>query len=215
MFYRLTNWFIKYDFFIGIGILMLFCWFLRVSIFKRYLGDIMKKKTELLLPFILMFSVILLDQITKLIVLKTGSEGEILFSMFGDFFRIVLVYNTGAAFSLGTNFSPVLHFISLKLLPLLLIVGFIVLYFRINFTKVERYLFCAILGGGFGNLIDRFFRSRGVVDFIDVKFYGIFGFERWPTFNIADSVVVVSLTTLILYHIFRKKDRASNEKNKS
>ena len=175
----------------------------------------MKSKTDLLLPFILMILVIFLDQLTKIAVLNTGSEGEILFSMFGDFFRIVLVYNTGAAFSLGTNFSPVLHFISLKLLPLLLIVGFIILYFKANFTKVERYLFCAILGGGIGNLIDRFFRSNGVIDFIDVKFYGIFGFERWPTFNIADSVVVVSLTTFIVYSIFRKRDRTLYEKNKS
>ena len=38
-----------------------------------------------------------------------------------------------------------------------------------------------IVGGGLGNLVDRFFRKEGVVDFIDVKFYGLFGLERWPT----------------------------------
>ena len=38
----------------------------------------------------------------------------------------------------------------------------------------------------------RIFRfDEGVVDFISVKFYGIFGLERWPTFNISDSCVVV------------------------
>jgi signal peptidase II len=30
-----------------------------------------------------------------------------------------------------------------------------------------------------------------VVDFIDVKFFGLFGLERWPTFNLADSTLVV------------------------
>ena len=48
-----------------------------------------------------------------------------------------------------------------------------------------------ILGGGIGNIIDRIFRPEGVVDFISVKFYGILGFDRWPTFNIADASVVV------------------------
>ena len=55
-----------------------------------------------------------------------------------------------------------------------------------------------IVGGGFGNLIDRCFRTEGVVDFIDVKFYGIFGMERWPTFNIADAAVVVCGILLII-----------------
>jgi len=40
-------------------------------------------------------------------------------------------------------------------------------------------------------LLDRFFRAEGVVDFIDVKFFGLFGLERWPTFNVADSAIVV------------------------
>ena len=57
---------------------------------------------------------------------------------------------------------------------------------------------CGIVGGGIGNLIDRFFRPEGVVDFIDVKFYGLFGMERWPTFNVADSAVVVCGILLII-----------------
>jgi signal peptidase II len=59
-----------------------------------------------------------------------------------------------------------------------------------------------IIGGGFGNLIDRFFRPDGVVDFIDVKFYGLFGLERWPTFNVADSAVVVCGSLLFISMLF-------------
>lgn len=55
-----------------------------------------------------------------------------------------------------------------------------------------------ILGGGVGNIIDRIFRPLGVVDFIDVRFYGLFGLERWPTFNIADSAIVVGGILLII-----------------
>ena len=163
-----------------------------------------QRERAVFLPFILTFLVILADQVSKLLVLKLASDGGVITSFFGDFLRIVLVYNTGAAFSLGNNFAPVLHFIVLKLLPLVVIIGFIPLYFKADFTLFERYILASILGGGIGNLIDRFFRTKGVVDFIDVKFYGLFGLDRWPTFNIADSVVVFSLALLILNYLFKK-----------
>ena len=56
-----------------------------------------------------------------------------------------------------------------------------------------------------GNIIDRIFRPEGVVDFISAKFYGILGFERWPTFNAADSSVVVCGIILVVTLFFAKK----------
>ena len=75
------------------------------------------------------------------------------------------------------------------------------LYFRSNdFTLLQRWGICGIVGGGFGNLIDRFFRAEGVIDFIDVKFFGILGYDRWPTFNVADmSVVICGILLLISF----------------
>ena len=175
----------------------------------------MKKKIELFLPFILTAVVIILDQLTKMLIVNIADGNIVITSLFGDFIRIILVYNTGAAFSFGVNFAPVLHFILLKILPLALIIGFLPIYFRVNFTHIERWLIAAVIGGGIGNLIDRFFRSNGVVDFIDVKFYGLFGLERWPTFNVADSVVVVSFSILILYNFFKKNESAINEKSEN
>jgi signal peptidase II len=49
-----------------------------------------------------------------------------------------------------------------------------------------------------GNIFDRFFRPEGVVDFIDVKFFGLFGMERFPTFNVADSFVMVCAILLVI-----------------
>ena len=73
-----------------------------------------------------------------------------------------------------------------------------------------------IVGGGFGNLIDRFFRAEGVVDFIDVKFYGLFGMERWPTFNVADSAVVVcGLLLVISFIITSVKESKTSKEEKS
>ena len=84
-------------------------------------------------------------------------------------------------------------------MPLLVIIAVYVIYFRSNeFTKMQRWAICGILGGGIGNLIDRFFRPEGVVDFMDCYFFGIFGMERWPTFNVADSAVVVGGIVFVL-----------------
>jgi len=77
-------------------------------------------------------------------------------------------------------------------LPLIVFGIFIYYYFKEeDLTALQRYAFTGILGGGIGNIIDRVFRPEGVVDFISVKFYGLFGMAYFPTFNIADSMIVV------------------------
>lgn len=175
----------------------------------------MKIKKEILFPFTLTAFVILVDQITKIAIVAYAPASKMLASFFGDFLQIILVYNTGAAFSLGNSLSPILRFTFLKLLPLLVIVAFLPVYFKVEFSKFERWAICAILGGGVGNLIDRFFRVEGVVDFIDVKFYGLFGLQRWPTFNIADAAVVVAFASLIIYSFFKKGQGNISEKKKN
>ena len=101
------------------------------------------------------------------------------------------------------------------IIPLIVIVLVIVVYFRNDeFNSVQRWAICGIIGGGIGNIIDRFFRPSGVVDFIDVKFFGIFGLERWPTFNVADAAVVVCGIILIvsfLGTIFKEQKDSVNE----
>ena len=89
-------------------------------------------------------------------------------------------------------------------------------YFRSkDFTKLQRWTICGIVGGGFGNIIDRVFRPEGVVDFIDVKFFGIFGYERWPTFNFADAAVVVCGIILLISVICGMiREEKENRKNK-
>jgi len=70
-------------------------------------------------------------------------------------------------------------------------------------TKVGLAL---ILGGAVGNLIDRVFRGE-VVDFLDVYashaklsswLIGRFGTSHWPTFNVADSAIVIGAILLVL-----------------
>lgn len=173
----------------------------------------MEKKK--LLPFILTGLVILVDQITKAIIVALIPVYTVGANIFGDLLRIVHVANTGVAFSLGDSMPLAIRRILFAIIPLIVIILVIVVYFRNDeFNSVQRWSICGIIGGGIGNIIDRFFRAEGVVDFIDVKFFGIFGLERWPTFNVADAAVVVCGIILIvsfLITICKEKKDSANE----
>ena len=103
------------------------------------------------------------------------------------------------AFSLMDGLQAPWRGLLLVALPLVLVGAVLVFYLRSREPSLfQRWVLCGIVGGGLGNLIDRILRPQGVVDFISVKFYGLFGFERWPTFNIADSSVVVCAILLVI-----------------
>ncbi|MBR0487907.1 MAG: signal peptidase II [Treponema sp.] len=165
-----------------------------------------------LLPLILMALVIIADQITKYLIVKNIPLGSIGATFFGDFLRIIHVCNPGIAFSIGQGWSLMTRAFLFRAIPLVVIVIVMVVYFKNDeFTALQRWAITGIAGGGIGNLIDRFFRFEGVVDFIDVKFYGLFGMERWPTFNVADSAVVVCGILLVASFIFTIKDLKKDE----
>ena len=163
----------------------------------------MNEKTKAkLLPISLTLLIVLLDQFTKYLVVKNIPLYTIGKEFFGDFLRIVHVSNTGVAFSVGASWSENLRHILFCVLPVIVIVIVFIVYFRNDeWTKLQNWVIMGILGGGIGNLIVRIFRAEGVVDFIDVKFYGLFGLERWPTFNIADSAIIVCGAILIISFI--------------
>jgi signal peptidase II len=150
-----------------------------------------KKK---LLPFTLSAAILAADQATKaliaaLVPLYPSSRG---IDALGDFFRIIHARNPGIAFSIGRDLPAGLRGLLFSFLPLVMIVLVCVYYFRTkDLNRFQEWLLCGIVGGGLGNMIDRLFRPMGVIDFLDFKFYGLFGLERWPTFNVADSSVVV------------------------
>ena len=161
-----------------------------------------KELKSKILPITLAVVVIVLDQITKMLVVRHIPLYTIGTQFFGDFLRIIHVANTGVAFSVGASWSETARRFLFSLIPLVVIGIVIAIYFRNNtWTKLQRWSIMGIVGGGLGNLIDRFFRAEGVVDFIDVKFYGLFGLERWPTFNVADSAVVVCGILLVISFI--------------
>ena len=159
-----------------------------------------------LIPISLAVFVILADQITKALVVSNIPPYTIGAQFFGDFLRIIHVSNTGVAFSFGAGWAHSIRQIAFSLMPLVVVGIVISVYFRNKeFTQLQRWTIMGIVGGGIGNIIDRIFRAEGVVDFIDVKFYGLFGLQRWPTFNVADAAVVVCGVMLFVSFIISRK----------
>ena len=132
------------------------------------------------------FLVFLADYLTKFAAVKVLVDEPI--NLIGDFLKLELVFNTGAAFSLATSKT-----IFLSVLAMAAAAGIFFFASRIDSNRWALAL-GLVLGGIFGNLTDRIFRSPGglqgpVVDWISFSF--------WPTFNIADSGVVVGVMTIV------------------
>ena len=165
------------------------------------------KENRRFLPFVLTVALVVIDQISKALVMKYIPLNTIYKRFFGDFLYICHVRNTGAAFSLGAGSSVFLRVLVFVVLPaaLMAFMCYLIASKKSPLTNAQKWFVAGIAGGGIGTLIDRIFRfNEGVVDFISVKFYGIFGLERWPTFNISDSCVVVFVILFAISVIFTR-----------
>ncbi|GHU70009.1 lipoprotein signal peptidase [Spirochaetia bacterium] len=176
----------------------------------------MKLEKEKFLPFILTGLIILADQAVKSFIVKNWPrEGSFIKDVFNnDFLYIYHVRNKAIAFSLGQNLPDNVRPVLFVLAPLI-VLGFLVWYYlsSTEFSRLQRWAIAGILGGGLGNIIDRIFRPDGVVDFVSVKFYGFLGMERWPTFNIADSSVVVCCIIFLISILITPKKFEEGEQS--
>ena len=164
--------------------------------------------------FLLSAGLLLADQITKFLVVRNIPVYTVAWNLWGDFFRLIHVRNQGVAFSMGSGFPDFLRVILFIILPMIILSGVAVYLVRgKDLTEGQKWALAGIVGGGFGNQIDRIFRPEGVVDFLDFKFYGLFGLERWPTFNIADASLVVCSILLVL--LLFKQEFSLRKENKS
>lgn len=171
----------------------------------------MQIQREQLLPLALTLAVVVLDQLTKIAIVATVEpvyESGYVIELIGDFLRIIHARNPGIAFSIGRSLPDGVRMALFIVLPLFVLAGLSGYYFRTDeLTPVQRWAVAGIVGGGVGNLIDRVLRPEGVVDFIDVRIYGLFGMERWPTFNVADAAVVVCGILLITTVFFEQRKK--------
>ena len=125
-------------------------------------------------------TVLALDVTTKVIVVRALANRPPI-RLLDGFLTLLLLRNSGAAFSIGTSMTIVFTVIAAA-----------VIFYILRAARKLRSLPWAItlgllLGGATGNLSDRIFRSPGlfrgdVVDWIQLP--------HWPVFNLADSAIV-------------------------
>jgi signal peptidase II len=117
----------------------------------------------------------------------------LLSNQFKDTFMLIYVQNTGAAFSIGFNSDLInrIFFICITFLA----VFFIIYLLRHSQHRIQVIAFGFVLGGAFGNLIDRILYG-GVTDFFSVDFPD-FIMQRFPIFNVADSCIFIGVCLLI------------------
>ena len=141
--------------------------------------------------------VLVLDQITKLLVVQRFSLGERL-PLVPGWLDLTLVYNRGAAFSFlaAADGWQRWFFILVGAAAS----GFILwLLARHGTQRLFALALSLILGGAIGNVIDRVFRGQ-VVDFVLAHWQ-----DRWyfPAFNVADAAITVGAVLLILDELLR------------
>lgn len=145
----------------------------------------------------------IVDQVTKIVAVRELADGQSI-SLIANWFTLRLVFNPGAAFSLGTNFTVVLSVLSMVVFVLLVAV---VLW------RIRDWLAAVAVGlllfGVAGNLTDRIARPPGimlghVVDFISVRGFAVF--------NVADIGITCAAGLLIIWALRSDSDKRRAER---
>lgn len=129
--------------------------------------------------------VLLLDQLTKFMALwflKPITNIQIL----PNIFHLSFVENTGIAFGLFQGHPEILTL----LITVSVLCLFICARFFVNQPLSHKLAYSFILGGSFGNWVDRI-RFEHVIDFLD--------FRIWPVFNIADSFITMGVIFFVWF----------------
>jgi len=142
---------------------------------------------RLLSAVVFLLSLILVDQTIKYMIIATMDLGD--YVEIVPFFALYHVQNSGIAFSMLSSFSD-WGLIGLTVAVIIFIAS---LWWKI---KEEAFLnhcgYLLVLGGAFGNLIDRL-RFHYVVDYILI-FYQDWSFA---VFNLADSFITIGAVLII------------------
>jgi signal peptidase II len=131
----------------------------------------------------------LADLVSKAMIVASIPVGDSV-NVVGDVLQLWHAQNAGAAFSLLQGGQLLFLVVSIVALGM-------IVYFHRAFLGHSRWLqviLGLILGGTLGNLTDRL-RQGYVTDFVSVGF----GDTRFPTFNVADSAIVVGIGLLVIY----------------
>jgi signal peptidase II len=146
------------------------------------------------LPYLLMMAaIVLLDQGTKALVVRLIALHEYV-PLVDGLLSLSHVRNRGAAFGFLSDWDVPYQSVLLSVLSLGALAAILLYFLRLPATaRLPRLSLALVLGGAFGNLIDRL-RLGYVVDFVHVYWRR----HQWPDFNVADSAITIGVTLLVL-----------------
>ena len=148
-----------------------------------------------------------LDQATKIFV-HTQLPRQESHMIIKGFFNLSYVTNTGGAFGLFHGGPEWIRILLFLLVPLLCFVLLFVMLKEAN-QPLHVLAFGFILGGALGNYVDRL-RLGYVVDFLDLHVKD----WHWPTFNFADSFIVIGVSILSFFYFREYQDsKKSSDSN--
>lgn len=162
-------------------------------------GGIRHPYRKILILAVIAGLVVLLDQFTKALILRSLPLYDSI-TVIPGFFNITHVHNPGGAFGLLADQSPLIR--KILFLAVSALASLVVLYFYLKTPSGYRWLsaaFALIFGGAIGNLIDRL-RFGIVVDFLSLYI----GPYHWPAFNVADSAITVGVAIFAFHILFNK-----------
>jgi signal peptidase II len=137
------------------------------------------------------------DQVTKSLVEKSIAEYTVV-PVLPGFFNLTHTKNTGVAFGIFSGSPAPWKTALLIVVSAALIVAVVSFIWRSRQFHWEASVGLAlVLGGAFSNLVDRV-RAGQVVDFLDFYWRSY----HWPSFNLADSAIVVGAVFLVIQVIF-------------
>ncbi len=119
------------------------------------------------------------------------------YSVIDGFIQLITAENKGAAWSLFSGRTGLLIVVAILALAVIIAL-FLFSGKQPGIIHIAMGFFAA---GVSGNLYDRCFNNGQVRDFIDVYYRGY----HWPTFNVADSLLVIGVGLLIISTLFTGK----------
>ncbi len=168
-----------------------------------------------ILPIILFFAIVAVDQITKIIV----AAADVQFVIIDGLLSLEYTQNSGAAFGLFGSQSW-----GIALFSLISIIAIVVCFVALTKTKSKLLSsgLMVLAGGTAGNLIDRL--CTLMYQMLGDKFYGLDGFaggvrdfmniQFFANINVADIAITAGVIIICLYLLFLGKDPVFNFKKK-
>jgi signal peptidase II len=168
------------------------------------MGVYLKHMSRVFIVLTLVFLNVSCDQLSKKMVRNNLNSNERI-QVINDNLILTKVENSGAAYSFGSNWSPLAKGIVLKIIPaivLLVLLGMTLL--RTEYPKIVMIGFTFVIGGGIGNVFDRIVYGS-VTDFLYVDL----GFFATEIFNMADVSIVIGALIILGHTLIVKKDTIS------